>query len=250
MSSGSTATMTHAVATPQTLPTCVDPTGQNLPCIMFISTLPPPKNTVQCQETSGQIFKCTFIVDKLSNGNKIVAITIYVPANFVFSSPTLIKVVVHETTTITHKVVRPLGPSHTPEYLLGQKYGTIDGAVGIYDLVAACSKFTGTDFDHCKAGYYEAFVKTCVHSKFGCDGVIQIPKPVCTKDNMTCPPPKPPFSCNSPGYNGTCPTNMTATTSTPSGTNMTTNMSSTASSQSYPIKCTDIEKGQWPLTCH
>jgi uncharacterized membrane protein YgcG len=158
-----------------------------------------------------------------------VAITIYVPANFVFTSPTVIKVVVHETTTIIHKVVRLSGPSHTPEYLLGQKYGSIDGTVGIYDLVAACSKFTGTDFDHCKAGYYEAFVETCVHSKFGCDGVIQIPKSVCTKDNMTCPPPKPPFTCNSPGYNGTCPTNMTATTSTPSGTNMTTNMSSTAS---------------------
>jgi len=68
---------------------------------MFISTLPPPKNTVQCQETSGQIFKCTFIVDKLSNGNKIVAITIYVPANFVFTSPTEIKVVEHETITKT-----------------------------------------------------------------------------------------------------------------------------------------------------
>jgi hypothetical protein len=65
----------------QTLPTCTDPTGQNLPCIMFISTLPPPKHTLQCQETSGQIFKCTFIVDKLSNGNRIV------PLQFVHAIP-------------------------------------------------------------------------------------------------------------------------------------------------------------------
>jgi hypothetical protein len=93
MISGSAPRMSYA--TPQTLPTCVDPTGQNLTCIMFISTLPPPKSTLQCQETSGQIFKCTYIVDKLSNGNRIVAITVYVPANFVFSSPTVIKVVEH-----------------------------------------------------------------------------------------------------------------------------------------------------------
>jgi hypothetical protein len=97
MISGSAATITYA--TPQTLPTCVDPTGHNLPCIMFISTLPPPMHTLQCQETSGQIFKCTYIVDKLSNGNEIVAITVYVPANFVFSSPTIIKVIAHEMTT-------------------------------------------------------------------------------------------------------------------------------------------------------
>jgi uncharacterized membrane protein YgcG len=100
----SSSAVTMSYATTQTLPTCVDPTGQNLPCIMFISTLPPPKNTLQCQETSGQIFKCTYIVDKLSNGNRIAAITVYVPANFVFSSPTVIKVVEHETTKVTIKI--------------------------------------------------------------------------------------------------------------------------------------------------
>src|SRR6266496_5251996 len=99
--SGSTATMNvYAI---QTLPTCTDPTGQNLPCIMFISTLPPPKHTLLCQETSGQIFKCTFIVDKLSNGNKIVAITVYVQSNNVVVSGEVkvVKVVVHTTTTTT-----------------------------------------------------------------------------------------------------------------------------------------------------
>ena len=53
MISGSTAAMSYAA--PQTLPSCTDPTGQNLPCMMVISTLPPPGNALQCQETSGQL---------------------------------------------------------------------------------------------------------------------------------------------------------------------------------------------------
>src|SRR6266487_5987650 len=89
--SGSTAMMkVYAI---QTLPTCTDPTGQNLPCIMFLSTLPPPKRTLQCQETSGQIFKCTYSIDKLSNGNRIVTITVYVPANFLVSGTESFRVV-------------------------------------------------------------------------------------------------------------------------------------------------------------
>src|SRR5438876_9714218 len=89
--SGSTATMNvYAI---QTLPTCTDPTGHNLPCIMFISTLPPPKHTLLCQETSGQIFKCTFIVDKLSNGNKVVSITVYVPVNTIVKNTESFRVI-------------------------------------------------------------------------------------------------------------------------------------------------------------
>ena len=38
MVSGSAASMSYSAT--QTLPSCTDPTGQNLPCIMFISTLP------------------------------------------------------------------------------------------------------------------------------------------------------------------------------------------------------------------
>src|SRR2546427_12686155 len=91
MLSGSAATMTYA--TPQTLPTCVDPTGHNLPCIMFISTLPPPMHTLQCQETSGQIFKCTYIVDKLSNGNEVVSITVYVPVNTIVKNTESFRVI-------------------------------------------------------------------------------------------------------------------------------------------------------------
>jgi hypothetical protein len=83
MTSGSTATMSYAA--PQTLPSCTDPTGQNLRCMMVISTLPPPPNALQCQETSGQILPCSYMTQNLSNGEQIVAITVYVPASYVFA---------------------------------------------------------------------------------------------------------------------------------------------------------------------
>src|SRR5438132_1130705 len=106
MISGSTVAMSYAA--PQTLPSCTDPTGQNLRCMMIISTLPPPQNALQCQETSGQILPCSYATQNLSNGEQIVAITVYVPASYVFSSPTAIKVVVHTTTTKTiRKIIRP-----------------------------------------------------------------------------------------------------------------------------------------------
>jgi uncharacterized membrane protein YgcG len=201
MVSGSTMTMdVYAI---QTLPTCTDPTGQNLPCIMFISTLPPPKNTLQCQETSGQIFKCTFIVDKLSNGNRIVAITVYVPANFFVSGTESFRVVKVRVTVSIHTTYScqkgfhdviidgihecvPNPQEHTSEYLLGLKYGTMDGQVGIYDLVAACGKYRGTAFDHCSIGYRTAYVTNCLDSKFGCgDGPTTLPESTSHASNFT-----------------------------------------------------------------
>src|SRR6266571_5405551 len=98
MISGSAATMSYAA--PQTLPSCTDPTGQNLPCLMVISTLPPPQNLLQCKETSGQILTCSYATQYLSNGQQIVVITVYVPANFVFiGGPVSVVKVVQETTT-------------------------------------------------------------------------------------------------------------------------------------------------------
>src|SRR5207249_4366159 len=88
ISSASGATHVFAVSqTSTTLPTCTDPTGQNLPCMMVISTLPAPANAVQCQESSGQILSCSYDTQNLSNDQQIVVITVYVPSNFVFSSP-------------------------------------------------------------------------------------------------------------------------------------------------------------------
>jgi uncharacterized membrane protein YgcG len=199
--SGSTTTM-NVYAT-QTLPTCTDPTGQNLPCIMFISTLPPPMHTLQCQETSGQIFKCTFSVDKLSNGNRIVAITVYVPTNFVVSGTESFRVVKVRVTVSIHTTYScqkgyhdviidgihecvPNPQEHTREYLIGLKYGTMDGQVGIYDLAAACGKYHGTAFDHCSFGYRTAYVTNCLDSKFGCgDGPTTLPEPTSHASNFT-----------------------------------------------------------------
>ena len=117
MISGSTATMSYAA--PQTLPSCTDPTGQNLPCMMVISTLPPPPNALQCQETSGQILPCSYTTQNLSNGEQIVAITVYVPASYVFTGYgpwTLVKQVVHETKTrIVHVPECPKGQTLDPK---------------------------------------------------------------------------------------------------------------------------------------
>jgi hypothetical protein len=126
MISGSATTHLFA-ATPPTvpLPRCTDPTGQNLPCMIIISTLPPPPNALQCQETSGQLLPCSYMTQSLSTGEQIVAITVYVPANFVFTSLTVIKVVVHETTsttgggtggskTILHKLLVAIGIAKDP----------------------------------------------------------------------------------------------------------------------------------------
>src|SRR5436853_7378998 len=65
MVSGSSATLSYAA--PQTLPSCTDPTGQNLPCMMVIPTLPPPPNALQCQENSGQLLPCSYTTQNLSN---------------------------------------------------------------------------------------------------------------------------------------------------------------------------------------
>src|SRR5947209_10468681 len=96
---------------PQTLPSCTDPTGQNLRCMMVISTLPPPPNALQCQETSGQLLPCSYATQNLSNGELIVAITVYVPASYVFTGYgpwTIVKKVVHETKTrIVHVPQKP-----------------------------------------------------------------------------------------------------------------------------------------------
>jgi len=113
MINGSTATMSYAA--PQTLPSCTDPTGQNLRCMMVISTLPPPPNALQCQETSGQLLPCSYSTQNLSNGEQIVAITVYVPAIYLFKGYgpwTIVKQVVHETktTTKTKLVYEPCPP--------------------------------------------------------------------------------------------------------------------------------------------
>ncbi|PWU79031.1 MAG: hypothetical protein DLM72_19490 [Candidatus Nitrosopolaris wilkensis] len=104
--SGSTATTSAYAITTQVLPNCIDPTGHNLSCIMVISTLSPPPHTLLCQESSGQIFKCNYVVETLKNGLQIVVMTIFVPANFVVTGTenfrvVKVKVTVHTTVHTT-----------------------------------------------------------------------------------------------------------------------------------------------------
>ena len=96
----------------QSLPTCTDPTGNSLPCMIVISTLPAPTNAVQCQETTGQTLPCSYATQTLSNGQEIVLITVYAPANFVFSGP--VTVIVHETEKIIHEAEGAGGAAKGP----------------------------------------------------------------------------------------------------------------------------------------
>ena len=86
--------------------------------MMVISTLPPPPNAIQCQETSGQILPCSYATQNLSNGEQVVVITVYVPANYVFTGYgpwTVVKQVVHETITKKKIVPGPPPPCERPD---------------------------------------------------------------------------------------------------------------------------------------
>jgi hypothetical protein len=79
--------------TTQVLSKCTDPTGQNLQCILTTSKLPAPPHTLLCQENSGQIFKCNYVVEALKNGLHVVVMTVYVPANFIIKGTESFRVV-------------------------------------------------------------------------------------------------------------------------------------------------------------
>jgi hypothetical protein len=64
--------------------------------------LPPPANTLLCQESSGQIFKCNYNVETLKSGLHVVVMTVYIPANFVIKGTESfrvfkVKVTIHTT---------------------------------------------------------------------------------------------------------------------------------------------------------
>jgi uncharacterized membrane protein YgcG len=203
-------------ATIQKLPTCMDPTGQNLPCMMVISTLPPPPNALQCQETSGQLLPCSYTTQNLSNGEQIVAITVYVPASYVFTGYgpwTIVKQVVHETKT---RIV------HVPECPKGQ---TLDPKIHKCVDISYCPPPKGyhTDSithncvpDNCQPGWaYNPISGKCEPQLPKCEradsnAVTDLDKNLKTKDcdtgdanehGMT-PPPPPPSTCKD---NTTCP---------------------------------------------
>jgi hypothetical protein len=213
MTSGLTATKVQAAGS--TLPTCTDPTGQNLPCMMVISTLPPPANAIQCQESSSQILPCSYATQNLSNGQEVMVITVYVPAGFLFS-PGILKVIVHETEKKAINkdisVICPpftfCPPHHTTDFLTGYDLGSQDGSVGVYDLAAACEGKTGAALEHCVIGYKDAYVTTCHNSKFGCgDGPTACPPGESSTDCYvpSVGPPLGPPPCHGPYPPGVTP---------------------------------------------
>lgn len=84
-------------------------------------------------------------------------ITVYVPANIVFSPGTTVKVIVHGTTNVIHntKIIRVF-PQHTPDYNYGFAEGLVEGKYGTYDAAAACAG--AKNLDHCITGYHDAFL--------------------------------------------------------------------------------------------
>src|SRR2546425_7527949 len=72
-----------------------------------------------CRETSGQLLPCSYTTQNLSNGEQIVAITVYVPVSYVFTGYgpwTIVKQVVHETKTrIVHVPGCPKGQTLDPK---------------------------------------------------------------------------------------------------------------------------------------
>jgi len=228
MISGSTATMSHAA--PQTLPSCTDPTGQNLPCMMVISTLPPPPNALRCQETSGQLLPCSYATQNLSNGEQIVAITVYVPISYVFTGYgpwTIVKQVVHETKTrIVHVPECPKGQALDPKThkCVDITYCPPPKGYHIDSITHKCVP------DNCQPGQvYNPITGKCETQK-PCERLDSAAKTDPDKDLKTkdCDlgdanehvKTSPILSCNSPNYNGTClPTkNMTVPASGGKGT--------------------------------
>jgi hypothetical protein len=147
LTSGLTATKVQAAGS--TLPTCTDPTGQNLLCMMVISTLPPPTNAIQCQEPSGQTLPCSYATQNLNNGEQVVVITVYVPANYVFTGYgpwTVVKQVVHETKTTTKTIVKIVCP---------------DGQI-LNHTTHKCETITPPKEPVCSPGQHPALVKGVV----------------------------------------------------------------------------------------
>jgi hypothetical protein len=223
-SGGSAASHVFAATQPVTaLPSCTDPTGQSLPCLMVISTLPPPPNAIQCQETSGQSLPCSYATQNLSSGEQVVVITVYIPTNYAFTGYgpwTVVKEVVHKTkTTIVHVIKCPKGQTLDP-----QTHKCID-------VVQYCPPPKGYHLDskthkcvpdHCPPGQvYNPLAGKCEIGKcerFDADDKTDPDKNLKTIDcdindaNEHRTTPISSTTCNSPTSNSTClPTNNTKT---------------------------------------
>jgi hypothetical protein len=212
----------------QTLPTCIDPTGKNLPCLIVISTLPTPTNAIHCQEPTGQILSCSYATQMLSNGQQVVVITVYVPSNFIFAGGPISvvkEIIVHETKTrIIHESECPKG-----QVMDSKTHKCVDIAYcpppKDYHIDSITHKCVP---DNCMLGQvYNPITGKCevpnpVCERPDSDAVTDLDKDLKTKNcdtadanelNRTPFPSQPPPNCDSQTSNGTCPA--------PPGTNST-----------------------------
>jgi hypothetical protein len=66
---------------------CIDPTGKKLLCILVVTTVKPPKNTLTCKDPDNHRFKCTYIIINKKEINtkvfhKIVFLYMYVTPKY------------------------------------------------------------------------------------------------------------------------------------------------------------------------
>jgi hypothetical protein len=262
ITSGSAATHVFAANQPATaLPSCTDPTGQNLPCMMVISTLPPPTNAIQCQETSGQILPCSYATQNLNNGEQVVVITVYVPANYVFSGYgpwTVVKQVVHETIT-KKEIVRVQPPCESPDadaktdldknlttrdcdLTDANEHGKVPGCESP-DNTAKSDLDNGLKTKDCDLGDANEHKAPC--ERPDADAKTDLDKNLKTIDCDLADPnehgktPLPILSCNSANNNGTCsPTNNTKNSESGGSGAGTTCVNNCTAGTPPPVDCT------------
>ncbi len=214
--------------------------------MMVISTLPPPSNAVQCQEISGQTLPCSYATQNLSNGQEVVVITVYAPANYVFAGYgpwTVVKLIVHETKTrIVHLCPDDHILNHTSHKCVTPLYCPLPKGYHIDSITHKCVP------DRCPPGQvYNPVTRKCETGK--CERPDAGAKEDVDKDLKTIDcdlgdanehgktPPQPP-SCNSANYNGTClPINNTKTSSGGSGVGSTC-VNNCTTGTPPPVDCT------------
>jgi len=184
VTSTSAATRIFTQVQAQTLPTCVDPTGKNLPCLIVISTLPPSTNTVQCQEPTGQLLSCSYATQTLSNGQQVVVITVYVSPNFVFAGgPITVVKVLHEESTKSRGGGGGRGGGTSPYTLsITIKVGTdpiIRGHIETVTVTVSDTSNPSRKIAGAKVGG-EVFYTTGFHKSISCSNTDQNGKSQCS----------------------------------------------------------------------
>jgi len=95
------------------------------------------------------------MIRNLNKGNKNSGLIITLTLFLVFAFVVIFSAVVMS--MVRGQMAIPT-PEHTPAYITGVKDGLAAAKVGKYNVGAACAShgYSGSDLDHCIAGYYDA----------------------------------------------------------------------------------------------